>query len=81
MNTKQDCWLCGRGTGIGNGSMGPGELKQDEWGDLVCIYCEARMNFMAQLLANPQAIVFMSELRQLPRVERMRIGIQFERDE
>ena len=76
MNTKRDCWLCGLGTGLDNGGMSPGELKTDFFGDVVCIYCESRINFMGMLLANPEVIPLVSVMGKLPKAEGWSVGLR-----
>ena len=56
MNTKRDCWLCGKGTGLDNGEMGPGELKPNLFGDLECIYCTAMIQNMVVVMEHPEII-------------------------
>jgi hypothetical protein len=61
MNTKSDCWLCGRGYGLENGGFHPGEMHLDFFGDLICIHCEAKIGFMGQLIAQPEFIQVVME--------------------
>ena len=56
MNTKNDCWLCGKGYGLENGELQPGELKPNIFGDLECIYCRAMLDNMVVVLSNPEII-------------------------
>ena len=81
MSKPGNCWLCDRGTGLDNGSMNPGELQINFFGDIECIYCTARMNFTIELLSNPEMIPLMSALQKLPKVPNVSIGIRIEHDE
>ena len=81
MNTKSDCWLCGRGYGLDNGGMVPGEMHRDRDGDMVCIYCEDKINFTAHIMENPDLIELVGQIDKLPKVEGVSIGIKFTEDE
>jgi hypothetical protein len=63
---KSNCWLCERGYGLDNGGLSPGELHEDFFGDLICIYCEARIENMGRLLAEPKLIPLVAAISKLP---------------
>jgi len=77
MNTKNDCWLCGRGYGIDNGGMNPGEMHRDEEGDMVCIYCEERISITVKIMDNPALLRLVGGIQALPKVEGVEVGLTF----
>jgi hypothetical protein len=81
MNTKSDCWLCGRGYGIDNGGMAPGEMHRDMWGDLICVYCEAKIKFTARIMEYPELIKLVGQIESLPNIEGISIGLRIEEAE
>ncbi len=54
MNTKKDCWLCGKGYGLENGDLKPGELKVNIFGDLECIRCTSLLSNMVTVMEHPE---------------------------
>jgi hypothetical protein len=76
MNTKSDCWLCGRGYGIDNGDMLPGTMHLDEEGDMICIFCEAKINFTARIIGHPELIRLVGEIKGLPKIEGIGVGLR-----
>lgn len=74
------CWLCERGTNLDDGGLRPGELHEDVFGDMVCVYCENGINFLASIMDDPEKIKLVSEIQRLPKVNGVMVGIRFEKD-
>ena len=86
MNTKNDCWLCGRGSGIDNGDLVPGELRPNFFGDLECLDCTKLLDFTGQLLLHPETIPVVKDIKQAARklsemMPSAFVGIKIEQDE
>ena len=77
MNTKNDCWLCRKGSGLENGELQPGELKPNFFGDLECIYCTAMLSNMIVVMEHPEIILLVSMIT--PEGVRLRGGGKMER--
>jgi hypothetical protein len=61
--------------------MAPGEMHHDSEGDLICVYCENRINFTARIMDNPNLLQLIGAIQALPKVDGVRIGINFEETE
>ena len=72
---RNNCWLCEKGTGLDNGGLQPGELHQDVFGDMICIYCQQRIDYMTELLVHPEIIPLVVGMQKLPHVEGWDVGI------
>ena len=58
-------WLCEEGTNLDDGGLRPGELMRDFFGDTICIYCNDKINFAVRLMANPELIPLVRDMKKL----------------
>ena len=65
---KNICWLCGRGHGIDNGDLVPGELKPNLFGDMECLECTRRLAFTVFLMERPDVAGALFEVRKFERM-------------
>ena len=69
------CWLCEQE------DFAPGESSQNIFGDIECIYCTSKIEFMVFTMTHPDVIPVIKGINNLPKVDGVSVGFKYEEDD